>query len=229
MSADRYKSGELLVVLVQVPHEADDPRSRQVVGAAKARGSYIAMLRVLRDPVNSVTDSMSAGACDSASRSSHPPRPRPARSGATISRPMSHNGPSCRARTAPTSRPAARTHRRRPVVEPRSYVLEGFVEGWNIERVVGDGLIDPTAPLQHQQLGRIDLGCASDDCAVDGENTQRPVRHGGDHHPSSPSMLAEPSPDVTPFPELPPAHRRLFIQRKEPGGDSPRDVRQIQR
>ncbi len=120
---------------------------------------------------------------------------------------------------------------RRPVVEPRSYVLEGFVEGWNIERVVGDRLIDPTAPLQHQQLGRVDRGCRADDCALDGENTQRPARHGGDHHPSSPSMLAEPSPDVTPFPGTVhhPAHRCLFIQRKEPGGDSPRDVRQIRR
>jgi hypothetical protein len=35
----------------------------------------------------------------------------------------------------------------RPNIDPGSYIVKGLVEGWNVEGVVGKGLIDPAAPL----------------------------------------------------------------------------------
>ena len=183
----------LWAVRVQAFHEPDCAGRRRSRVRTKPARSYIAMLRALRAPVNSVKDLTSAGACASANRSSHPPRPRPATSGATISRPISHDEPSRRARTAPTSRPARRTHHVARF-EPPSHVAEGLVERGDIESLVGDGLIDPAAALQHQHFGCIVGDRSPDDSALDGKNSRRPSRH----HPTSSSITAG-SPDVTPF------------------------------
>ena len=38
------------------------------------------------------------------------------------------------------------------ILEPRPHVVEGFVEGSDVERVVGEGFVDPAAPLEHEEL-----------------------------------------------------------------------------
>jgi len=66
-------------------------------------------LRTLLLPVNSSNADTPAGACRSTSWSSQRPRPRPAKSGATIRRPICQRSPTWCARTAPTSLPSSRT------------------------------------------------------------------------------------------------------------------------
>ena len=39
-----------------------------------------------------------------------------------------------------------------PFPERRPHVVEGFVQCSDVERVVGDGFVDPAAPLEHQEL-----------------------------------------------------------------------------